>query len=93
MITKENFEELLEMRRKLDQARNMRMGVDTAERRFMNCLYRNYPELVATVRKVEELEKELAQVKEERDLFEDTLARQDEELRKTTKTKGRAKQE
>ena len=94
-ISKENLDELIEMRRRLDQARATNMGINPAERRFMNCLYRNYMDLVTTAREVEKLKEELAAVKEERDLFEDTLARQDKELhelRENAKPKTRTKQ-
>lgn len=76
------YEKLKEAKLKLIKAQNMRAGVETARQNYINLLYNNEKEILKTFEKNIELEKQIAELKEENELLNTTIAEQDKLLAK-----------
>ena len=76
------YEKLKEAKIKYLKAKQMKAGVDSARQNYINLLFNNEEIILQEFEKNIELEKQIAELKEENELLNTTIAEQDKLLAK-----------
>lgn len=82
------YELLKEAKIKYLKAQQMKAGVDSARQNYINLLFLHELDILNAFEKIQSLEKEISDLKEENELLNKTLEEQDKQLAKNGRSKA-----